>query len=282
MRKIFITYGDDNYRESIARICREAEAAGVFDEVRAYTPEMLPEPFRGYTAAYRRGGGYWLWKPYVIYDALERAGEGDVVVYADAGCTVNRHRDWTRYFDILRRKDYIFFLTCTWTAEYCKREVLDFFRSDAGGRPVARLTGNQAWALGNQVQATFMLVRKAGGNGIIARWKELAEHRPALFTDIAPEERGRESARFREHRHDQALLTGCVCTSDELARCRFFVEKMEKIYPGGQAVVASRISPAHKGFANARQSRAAATVKQLFSNPLRTAFFRLLCLCSRI
>lgn len=282
MRKIFITYGDDNYRESLVRICREAEATGVFDEVRAYTPDMLPEPFRGYTKAYRRGGGYWLWKPYVICDALERAAEGDIIVYADAGCTVNSHRDWTRYFDILRRKDYIFFLTCTRTANYCKRAVLDFFRNGAGGKPVSRFTGNQAWTLGNQVQATFMLVRKAGGNAIIARWKELAEHRPDLFTDVSDGERHKESASFWEHRHDQAVLTGCVCTSGELSRCCLFVEKMEKIYPGGQALIASRISPAHKNFSNARHTPASATVKRLFSNPLRTAFFRMLCLCSRI
>ena len=45
----------------------------------------------GFTAAHRtllaerEGAGYWLWKPRIILDALERATEGDLVVYADSG-----------------------------------------------------------------------------------------------------------------------------------------------------------------------------------------------------
>ena len=44
MKKTFVTYGDDNYRESLERIGREARATGVFDSVRLYTPADLPEP----------------------------------------------------------------------------------------------------------------------------------------------------------------------------------------------------------------------------------------------
>ena len=49
MKKTFVTYGDDNYRESLERIGREARATGVFDSVRLYTPADLPEPFASYT-----------------------------------------------------------------------------------------------------------------------------------------------------------------------------------------------------------------------------------------
>lgn len=99
MKKTFVTYGDDNYRESLERIGREARATGVFDSVRLYTPADLPEPFASYTRDYPRGGGYWLWKPFVIVSELDRAAEGDIVVYADAGCTLMPHADWQRYFD---------------------------------------------------------------------------------------------------------------------------------------------------------------------------------------
>ena len=56
MKKTFVTYGDDNYRESLERIGREARATGVFDSVRLYTPADLPEPFASYTRDYPRGG----------------------------------------------------------------------------------------------------------------------------------------------------------------------------------------------------------------------------------
>ncbi len=45
MKRTFVTYGDDNYRESLQRIKAEAEATGLFDSVRLYTPADLPEPF---------------------------------------------------------------------------------------------------------------------------------------------------------------------------------------------------------------------------------------------
>jgi hypothetical protein len=35
-----------------------------------------------------RGAGYWLWKPFIILDALNRMDEGDVLLYADAGIEV--------------------------------------------------------------------------------------------------------------------------------------------------------------------------------------------------
>jgi hypothetical protein len=35
-----------------------------------------------------RGSGYWLWKPYIVLDALARAQDGDVVLYADAGTSI--------------------------------------------------------------------------------------------------------------------------------------------------------------------------------------------------
>jgi hypothetical protein len=32
----------------------------------------------------KRGAGYWLWKPYIIYQELYLARDGDIIVYSDA------------------------------------------------------------------------------------------------------------------------------------------------------------------------------------------------------
>lgn len=103
-KKYFVSYGDTNYTESLNRIGREAESLGLFDEVRLYSDNSLPEPFKGYTQRYKRGGGYWMWKPWVIHDMLERMDEGDIVVYADAGCTLLPHSDWNMYFGRLEKR----------------------------------------------------------------------------------------------------------------------------------------------------------------------------------
>ncbi len=37
----------------------------------------------------KRGGGYWVWKPYIIYKKLNELKENDILVYIDSGCSLN-------------------------------------------------------------------------------------------------------------------------------------------------------------------------------------------------
>ena len=125
MKKVFITYGDQKYKDSLQRIKKEAEALEIFDEIHLYNDKLLPDLFQEYVRQYERGGGYWLWKPYVLFDALSKVDEGDIIVYADAGCTLLRHTDWKDYFRILKRKEAIFFIRAR-TRNGVKRKYLLF------------------------------------------------------------------------------------------------------------------------------------------------------------
>ncbi|MCI5742872.1 hypothetical protein [Phocaeicola faecicola] len=227
----FITYGDKKYRESVARISKEAEQTGVFHEIIGYTDEQLPEPFKTYAARYPRGGGYWLWKPWAVWNTWQQMQEGDVLVYADAGCTLLPHPDWQRYLQRIAHKKALFFIAEGKNRKWCKKEVFDFFTPCI-----------QWWKYARQVQATFFMIRKEGENDVVERWYELARTRPELFTDVLPENRSKECAFFKEHRHDQSVLTACICTSAQLEAFCFLPEKMERKHFGGQAVLASRIS----------------------------------------
>src|SRR5574344_300253 len=90
MNNIFITYGDDNFYKSRIRICKEAKSIKLFDRVIEYTPRKLPNFIKSSPLfGFPRGGGYWVWKPYIIYKTLLDAKEGDIVWYVDAGCTLN-------------------------------------------------------------------------------------------------------------------------------------------------------------------------------------------------
>lgn len=230
-KRYFISYGDQNYQASLTRIRNEAEALHLFDEIILYSDESLPEPFRSYTRQYKRGGGYWMWKPYVIYHTLQKMEEGDILVYADAGCTLLSHPDWHAYFHRLTRKEAVFFLAEGKNSKWCKQDVFRFFTPQS-----------QLWKYGNQIQATSMILKKTKENEIIRRWYEAALHHPELFTDVSEDTRSLEKAPFREHRHDQSVLTACICTSPHLNRYCFLPEKMEKRYKNGQAILASRIS----------------------------------------
>jgi hypothetical protein len=54
--------------------------------------------------SYKRGGGYYCWKADILLQQLDKSNEGDIIVYCDAGCTVEKSgRDlFFSYIDLLR------------------------------------------------------------------------------------------------------------------------------------------------------------------------------------
>ncbi len=144
MARIFITYGDERFTASLQRIEQEAKALNMFDEIIIYTPKDLPPYIQASPLmAFTRGGGYWVWKPYVIYHTLQTHKDGDIVVYADAGCSLQPSSEWSRYWDLMKTTDTLLFhyrsdveyvgwregFNCTDTAigRWTKRETREYF-----------------------------------------------------------------------------------------------------------------------------------------------------------
>ena len=103
----FITYGDERFEHSRKELSSQAQNTGWFDSVRVYTPDDIPSELREKYAdilATERGGGYWVWKPLIIQDALSTMKEGDILVYADAGCRLNSkaRKRFDEYIDMLQ------------------------------------------------------------------------------------------------------------------------------------------------------------------------------------
>ncbi len=273
MKKVLISYGDHNYKESLERIEKEAKSLGYFDEILLYTDEMLPPTFRVYTEQYSRGGGYWLWKPWIIHHTLERLDKGDIVVYVDAGCTLLKHKDWEYYFNMLKKKEAVFFIATGKNKKWCKQSVFNYFNPQ-----------KRYWRFANQIQATFLLIKKMTNNDVIDHWYELATKRADLFVDVPKEEIKNERNTFKEHRHDQSVLTGCICFSESLNNYCFLPEKMERRYRSGQAVLASRISSGTaRGvtITTPPLSKLTTCLQALFIHPLRIAKTKILFRLSR-
>jgi len=75
----------------------EAERMKCFDSMTFYDETDFDGEYWGkYKDRFSgRGYGYWTWKPYFIKRKLSEVRDGDVVVYADAGCILlekNRRR----------------------------------------------------------------------------------------------------------------------------------------------------------------------------------------------
>ncbi len=60
----------------------------------------------------KRGAGYWLWKPYIIYQELYLARDGDIIVYSDA--SVNFVANISYLTKLTAKQDIIVFKLTGW------------------------------------------------------------------------------------------------------------------------------------------------------------------------
>lgn len=84
---IAANYADKRFRRAQHLNSKTARQWGA-DRVIEYTAKDIDPAFREKNKEILnnpRGGGYYLWKPYVFYRGYQELGEGDYLVYTDAG-----------------------------------------------------------------------------------------------------------------------------------------------------------------------------------------------------
>lgn len=197
-----VSFADRRYRGSLARLRGEAAALGRFATVRTLDERDLGA---GYLARHgdtprrhRRGFGLWTWKPAVIAATLADVPVGDLVVYCDAGCSLNAEGR-PRLDDYLalaagHPTGVLAFALDGTVGQWCKRAALAACDCD---RPAARRLP--------MISATCLVLRSgvAARELVAAWWERMADLR---LVDDSPSPGG-EHPEFRAHRHDQSLFT---------------------------------------------------------------------------
>ena len=85
---VAINYADENFRDAQKLNTKTAYSKGKVDKVIEYSPENIDlEFYEMYKEILNKnkGGGYWLWKPYIILKTLNSMDKGDYLFYCDAG-----------------------------------------------------------------------------------------------------------------------------------------------------------------------------------------------------
>jgi len=198
----FITYGNDNYHNSKIRIANEARNFG-FDTVTTYGPESLTKEFLDSTSPHinhPRGGGYWLWKSIIIKNKLESINDGDILVYADAGCHINIHgkQRFNEYLNMFENTELgilSFELTGLTETMYTNESVFDFFGIGEGDE----------MRNSSQLSATILIMKKNDHClNLIDELYKISTTKPEIFSDIHNNYKRHKD--FRDHRHDQSVF----------------------------------------------------------------------------
>jgi hypothetical protein len=102
MTKTFLTFATSMFRYSQALITKEATSLRFFDQVIRTGPDDLDPEFLQQHQTYMENTplyGFYLFKPQIIWQHLQRMNEGDILVYADAGCKIYpEHKDRLSFF----------------------------------------------------------------------------------------------------------------------------------------------------------------------------------------
>ena len=231
MKHILITYGNENYYNSLKRIEKEAWDTQHFDEVRIVTDKDLPSTVTSNVLfSQKRGGGYWLWKPYIIMEALKTLDDEDILCYVDCGCKLYNDKEWDKWFEYLATNDAIFFQTGGLNKNWTRKSLLEY----------EGLSVPTHFKELYQCQSTLMLAKKSALPLFETYYQTMAEH-PECVLDVPAEEKHLESPDFIEHRHDQSVLTSCIYHYRDKLKLKIVWQRVEGKFRNGQAVFAARI-----------------------------------------
>lgn len=217
MKIHFLTFVSSNFKTTLSRIKTEAEDSGFFDTITCLSELDLPMQYRieHKVNQQSRGFGYWIWKSYIIRELLSKINDGDVLVYADGGCSINpegRKRFYDYIEMLLQSKISILsFQTLYPEKQYTKGDLFKYL--DVQKKEDITNSG--------QFMATTFLIRKdRNSEDLIQRWYSICHNHKNLIDDSASSYPN--DPEFIAHRHDQSIfsilikLYGSIGLSNEI------------------------------------------------------------------
>lgn len=201
--------GSEGYRRGAAQLERTAEDSGIFTSVTVYDLALLKRDLPDWVLDHeefiltnRRGFGYWIWKPQIIMNHLKKIKSGDVLLYLDAGCQINRlgRQRLEMYIQLALTVGMLcFYLNGPnyrldqWT----KADLLNHFGA----------LNNQSLLYLPQIESGILLFAKTDLNAkFLNMWGELCTINNKCFIDDSTS-KVPNCTSFIENRHDQAILS---------------------------------------------------------------------------
>ena len=200
MKKYFLVYEDGTHTEDVQKLIESVKKYSDFEVVTFYKSD-ISEDFvleNKDILNSTRGGGYWLWKPYIINNVLSKIQDGDLLFYLDSKYYFTE--DFTElYNEKIQNTDILVWNNkpneMTVNFKYhCKPDVIHKYEMEdyAYNQNI-----NDFWAGAIFIKKTTTSVR------IMSEWLEMC----CNYHDITDSPSITSNSYFIDHRHDQSLLT---------------------------------------------------------------------------
>jgi hypothetical protein len=198
--KIALTnLSDGLYADSRLLLNRSAKAFGIndifsfdFDDIKASDFYRANEEIL--TSA--KGLGYWLWKPYIILEAMKQMSDGDIVIYSDCGIEIIASLHPLIKLCSDKEPILVFGNANHVNASWTKRDCFILMECDS-----------ERYWFGPHCDAGFALFQKTDFTlRFLNEWLHFGQNKHVI-TDL-PNACGKDNlAGFVEHRRDQSILS---------------------------------------------------------------------------
>ena len=201
------SFGDSRFPESRERLVFQTSLFDLFKDIFVYNEHELNDSFRErfkYQLRQEiRGFGYWVWKPHIILECLNKINDNDVLLYIDMGCHLNIRgkKRFLDYWSEIKKCKSGFLVTNLELDDYIEKrwtkgDVFDYFN----------VRDNPEITHTPQYQASFLFIRKEQQTvDLIKKWLAVFYDDFCLVDDspsVSPNLDG-----FNEHRHDQSVFS---------------------------------------------------------------------------
>jgi hypothetical protein len=203
MSKYLVTFGTPEYVGSMQLLLDSAH--GMIDGFACIQKDALPADFvkkHEKIFSQPRGFGYWLWKPLIILGIMNKIKDGDFCIYSDAANIITN--DISPLFEKCARNGGILLFENkngswdgrTWkNNEYTKADCFNLMGCNS-----------DEYVFGNQVDAAIQVYQKNEKTmRFLQEYLAFCEDE-RILTD-APNTTGSNKEGFRDHRHDQSVLS---------------------------------------------------------------------------
>jgi hypothetical protein len=204
----FATYGDFRYSKSIERLKNQVSKLNIFNTITGFNENNIPKDFKKYLDVIlkcKKGGGFWIWKPIILKLCMDAIKKDDILIYADAGCSINHTeksiKRLNEYITMVKdiNKPIIRFRLGDNCKEkyYTTSKILEMFNIDKNNDSILNTP---------QFIGGIIILRKCDITiKMIDTWVLTAINHPLLFTNFY--NNYKKNDEFIDNRHDQSIFS---------------------------------------------------------------------------
>ena len=238
MSKIYgISYTSRNFNNRYSSIVKLGNECGLFNEFKCFTENDIDNDFKQKNKDIwnsSKGGGFWIWKPYIISKMLEKINDNDILIYIDAGCHINITKEskerFNEYINMINNSQsgLLRFQLTHQEKKFTNKKTINYFKDKFN---ISDKIMND-YLESNQLVGGIQIIKK--NTYTINFFKQILEilnDDYKLFTDIYTEN-------SEQHRHDQSIMSllykhmnGDLIIDDETYFKEGFNSPLSKKYP---------------------------------------------------